>query len=283
MIELRFLGRGGQGAVLAAELLARAAFEDGKVPQSFPFFGVERRGAPVTAFTRISDGPIGVRTSITDPDLVVVLEHGLLSTPGALQGLKEGGWLLVNSSPAPGRIIVPPGVHLATVDATAIALRNHLGTPSMPIVNTAILGALARVTGVVSFPALIRAIEANVPRQQEENLSACRVGFDQVRFDLFPTFQVPARPAQADGPLPDGPMATRPSDVIRTASWRTLRPVVHVEKCTRCNFCWKFCPEPAISFDAQGFPVISLDHCKGCGICAEVCPPHTIAMVAEEA
>ena len=84
MIEIRFHGRGGQGAVLASELLAQAAFLDGKMPQSFPFFGVERRGAPVTAYARIDSKPIGLRTSIRSPDVVVVLDPGLLaSTPVA--------------------------------------------------------------------------------------------------------------------------------------------------------------------------------------------------------
>ena len=88
--------------------------------------------------------------------------------------------------------------------------------------------------------------------------------------------------AQARAPLPDGPIATVPSDVYHTSAWRTIRPVITLEKCTRCNFCWKFCPDDAIEFEAQGYPVIRADYCKGCGICAQECPPHAIAMVAEE-
>ena len=108
MIEIRFHGRGGQGAVLASEMLAQAAFLDGKVPQSFPFFGVERRGAPVTAYARIDEKLISVRTSITAPDIVVVLDPGLLKTQPVADGLKPGGLVLVNSRKPPAEIAAPP-------------------------------------------------------------------------------------------------------------------------------------------------------------------------------
>ena len=82
--------------------------------------------------------------------------------------------------------------------------------------------------------------------------------------------------------LPEAPMASVTSEVVHTASWRTFRPVIHLEKCTKCNVCWKFCPDAAIEFDAQGYPVIRVDYCKGCAICAEECKPKAIEMVKEE-
>ena len=282
MIEIRFHGRGGQGAVVASELLAQAAFLDGRMPQSFPFFGVERRGAPVTAFARIDDRPIGIRTSITAPDVVVVLDPGLLERTPVADGLKPQGLLLVNTPLAADELAAPPGVRRATVDATRIALAHGLGTPMMPIVNTAILGALARATGTVSLEALHRAVEQFVPARPEENWLAARDGFADVRTAdageaRRPAFVPPPRAAE---PFPEGPLATVSSEVIHTATWRTFTPVVHRERCTKCNFCWKFCPDDAIAFDAQGFPQIKLDYCKGCGICAVECPPKTIEMVA---
>lgn len=281
MLEIRFWGRGGQGAVLAAELLAHAAFLEGKEPQSFPFFGVERRGAPVTAFARVSDAPIGIRTSITEPDVVVVLDRGLLRTVPVTDGLKSGGWLLVNAPPGFSGLAAPVGVRVATVDATGIARTHRLGSASLPIVNTAILGALARLTGVVTQESLERAIAANVPRQKEENREACLDGFAGVTTVTQVALAAPSPPALAPLPLPEGPVASLPSDRIHTSSWRTLRPEIHLEHCTRCNFCWKFCPDTAIAFDPSGYPVLQADHCKGCGICAAVCPPKVIAMVAE--
>ena len=81
--------------------------------------------------------------------------------------------------------------------------------------------------------------------------------------------------------LPLSPLATEPSDRLRTASWRTVRPVIDLARCTRCNFCWKFCPDDAFEFDAKGYPVVRLDYCKGCGICARECSPRAIVMVPE--
>ena len=283
MIELRFHGRGGQGAVVASELLAQAVFLDGRVPQSFPFFGVERRGAPVTAYTRVDDRHIDVRTSVTEPDIVVVLDPGLLRAVPVTDGLKEGGLLLVNSHHAPAELAIEGRWRVATVDADRIALAHHLGSSTMPIVNTVMLGALARASGVVSIDALTKAIGEFVPARPEENRAAAREGFERVTVGPVGTTDAP-RPPRAPSPpttMPEAPIASIPSDVLHTSTWRTLYPVIHLEHCTRCNFCWKFCPDDAIGFDAEGFPVTRLDYCKGCGICVEECPPKAIEMVAE--
>jgi len=284
MIEIRFHGRGGQGAVVAAELLAQAAFLDGKSPQSFPFFGVERRGAPVTSFVRIDDTPVGVRTSITHPDIVVVLDPGLVRSTPVADGLKPGGLLLVNSRHPPEEIPAPSGARRAAVDAGRIAVAHGLGSVSLPIVNTTVLGALVGATHVVSLEALDRAIDQFVPARPEQNQAAAHEGYASVHavdgmatgFAARPVVHVPLPP------LPEGPYADVPSRVNHTAAWRTLTPTIHLEKCTKCNFCWKFCPDDAISFDEHGYPVILLDYCKGCGICASECPPKTIEMVPVE-
>ena len=283
VLEIRFHGRGGQGTVVASELLAHAAFLDGKSPQSFPFFGVERRGAPVTAYTRIDDRPIGVRTSITHPDVVVVLDPGLLRTTPVADGLKEGGLLLVNSPHPVEELEAPAGVRRASLDAVRIALAHGLGTTMLPIVNTAVLGALARATGAVSLEALSRAIEQFVPARPDENRLAAREGYLGVRLAGPPehVLAMPVPKPAAPTARPEGPLATVSSEVIHTAAWRTFTPVIHLERCTKCNFCWKFCPDDAIAFDPEGFPRIREEYCKGCGICAAECPPKTIEMVAE--
>jgi 2-oxoacid:acceptor oxidoreductase gamma subunit (pyruvate/2-ketoisovalerate family)/2-oxoacid:acceptor oxidoreductase delta subunit (pyruvate/2-ketoisovalerate family) len=284
MLEIRFHGRGGQGAVVASELLAHAAFFDGRMCQSFPFFGVERRGAPVTAFTRIDSRPIGVRTSITRPDVVVVLDPGLLRTTPVTDGLKEGGLLLVNTRLGLDQLHTPVRARKAVIDANTIALDHKLGSATMPIVNTAVLGAVAKATGAVSLRAVDQAIEEYVPARRPENRAAAADGYNLVKVldspatpELFAAARPPSR-----SPLPEGPMATVPSDVYHTSAWRTIRPVIALERCTKCNFCWKFCPDDAIEFEPQGYPVVRGDYCKGCGICAQECPPHAIAMVAEE-
>ena len=281
MIEIRFHGRGGQGAVLASELLAQAAFLDGKSPQSFPFFGVERRGAPVTAFARVDSRPIQVRTEIRAPDVVVVLDPGLLATTPVADGLKPGGLLLVNTTLPSEKIVARAGVRRASIDATHIALAHGLGTTMMPIVNTAVLGALARASSVVSLEALTRAIDQFVPARREANALAARDGYTNVRVvddGQVPVVATPV-PPRPPIPFPEGPVASLPSELNHTATWRTFTPKIHLERCTKCNFCWKFCPDDAIEFDEQGFPKIRMDYCKGCGICAAECPPKTIEMV----
>lgn len=158
MIEIRFHGRGGQGAVTAANILASAAFREGKYVQAFPFFGVERRGAPVTAFTRIDDKPIRIKTQIYEPDIVVVLDPSLLDTVDVTAGLKEGGTVIINTEKSKEEILEKlkkKPAKLALVDATGIALE-VLG---LPITNTAILGAVAKATGLVKLESVQDAIK----------------------------------------------------------------------------------------------------------------------------
>ncbi|MFP3927504.1 MAG: 2-oxoacid:acceptor oxidoreductase family protein [Desulfobacteraceae bacterium] len=173
MIELRFHGRGGQGTVVASKILGDAVFLDGGYPQSFPAFGVERRGAPVTAFLRVSGRPILVRTEIYEPDHLVVLDPLLMDQIHVAKGLKKGGWIIVNSGRDPGEFASRlPGYFLATVPAGRIALSRGLGTRQAPIANTAILGAVNAVLMLVSQVSLMRAISENVSVLGEENARA---------------------------------------------------------------------------------------------------------------
>lgn len=180
MIEIRFHGRGGQGAVVASRVLAAAAFENGGHVQSFPAFGLERRGAPLLAFTRIDDTPILIRTQIYEPDHVIVLDASLLRITDVTQGLKPGGIVLVNSDKTADALPISKDFRVAVVNASEIALRHGLGSRIAPIVNTAILGAFARCTGIVSIEHLITAVEKNVHIKTEKNIQACRDAFESV-------------------------------------------------------------------------------------------------------
>jgi len=183
MLEIRFHGRGGQGAVIASEILATAAFYEGKYVSSFPYFGVERRGAPVTAFTRIDNKPIRVKTQIYNPDHVVVLDHSLLKLVNVTKGLKDGGLVLVNTIKDPKELNINAKV-LATVNASEIALNHSLGSHSAPIVNTAILGAYAKVSGTVKLESLKKAIEENVSGMVDENIASADDAFKNVKVIL---------------------------------------------------------------------------------------------------
>lgn len=182
MIEIRFHGRGGQGAVVASKLLASALFMEGKFVQSFPAFGVERRGAPVMAFLRIDNHPILLRTNIYNPDHIVVLDPTLIEVVDVTSGLKRHGWVILNSDRHPGEFKEFSALRVATVDASKIAAENHLGPRTQPIVNTAILGALSKATRLVGIEAVVRSIEDSAPAKKEANARAAREAYEKVIF-----------------------------------------------------------------------------------------------------
>lgn len=181
MIEIRFHGRGGQGVVVASEVLADAAFQEGKRVQSFPAFGVERRGAPVMAFTRIDEKPIRIRSQIYEPDHIIILDPTLLEVLDVKAGLKTGGWVLLNSADDPTAFGLHDRFRVGTVDANHIAFKYRLGPRNAPIVNTAILGAFARLTGIVGLEALSAAVRAAVPVRPDENVAAVQEAYENTR------------------------------------------------------------------------------------------------------
>lgn len=182
MRELRFHGRGGQGAVIASKVLAVALFREGHWVQSFPVFGVERRGAPVAAFLRVAREAIRLRCEVKNPDDVIVLDPTLMSAIDVTAGLKPGGSLLINSEAAPDAYAtLVARFRVSTVDATAIAVRHGLGSRTQPIVNTAILGAFAAASQLVSVGAVCDAIADEVPFRTDANIAAAREAAELVR------------------------------------------------------------------------------------------------------
>lgn len=168
MIEIKFWGRGGQGAVTAAELLAVAVSMGGKSSQAFPFFGVERRGAPVKSFCLVDDKPIRIHQIVYEPDHVVILDASLIGRPDILEGFKKKGTVIVNTSKPKSQIKLK-AKNLFVVDATGIALKN-LGRP---IVNTAMLGAFIKATGIVPLESVKEAIKERFPAPlAEKNIKA---------------------------------------------------------------------------------------------------------------
>ena len=180
MIEIRTHGRGGQGAVIASKILASTFFIEGKFVQAFPMFGVERRGAPVAAFTRVDDKPVQLRMNIYEPHHVIVLDPTLLLTAKVTDGLLTGGWLVLNTPQQADDIDGYEIFRVAAVDASKIAVRHRLGNPANPIVNTAIVGAFARVSGLVELESVVQAIKDEVPIKPETNAAAARDAYEQV-------------------------------------------------------------------------------------------------------
>ncbi len=178
MIEIRLHGRGGQGAVTSAELLAQAAIAHGKYGQAFPSFGPERRGAPVAAFVRISDEPIRTREKIYQPDVVVVLDASVLEFVNVAEGLKSDGTLIINAPVCEETCRADYGFRgrLAFIDADKIAAE-VLG---VPITNTTMLGAVLKATGVLKPDDMAEAINQRFgPKLGPKNFKALETAFGE--------------------------------------------------------------------------------------------------------
>lgn len=184
MLEFRWHGRGGQGAWTASELLARTAISEGKYIQSFPEFGPERMGAPVTAFTRISPEPIRLHCAVYDPDVVVVLDNTLLKTVPVTAGINtENDVIIINSVEEPAKVRQDLKLtigHLWTVPATEIALK-ILGAP---ITNTAMLGAVAKATDVVTLEGLEKTVKGRFKVDlAEKNFAVIKEAFKEAKVE----------------------------------------------------------------------------------------------------
>jgi len=178
--EIRIHGRGGQGSVTAAELLAHAAFIEGKWVQAFPYFGAERRGAPVKAFARISDEPILVHSQIYNPDYVIVLDHAIYKFVDVTEGLKKDGIIIINTIKKPEDMEFK-GLRIATVDATGITIELNLLVAGLPVVNTAIVGAFAKATDAVKLESVLKAIKDTwTGGAGEKNARAAELAYERL-------------------------------------------------------------------------------------------------------
>jgi len=178
LIEIRWHGRGGQGAVTSAELMAQAAISEDHHAHAFPSFGPERRGAPVLSFVRIStQSPIKVRAEIIEPDVVVVLDPGLLPIANVTSGLKDDGIVIVNTRKHADQLREEFGIKqtLVTVNATKIA-REILG---VPITNTTMVGAVVKATGAVKVESLEEPIKHRFGRLADRNFQAMKRAYDE--------------------------------------------------------------------------------------------------------
>jgi 2-oxoisovalerate ferredoxin oxidoreductase gamma subunit len=177
MIEVKFRGRGGQGAVIASEMLGKSFFLEGKYPQAFSLFGGERRGAPVFGFLRVDDAPILLKCQIKRPDQVVVFDLSLAEEQEILSELKPCGIVLINTDRQIEQFNKWRAFELGLIDAGAVARSAGLGHTF----NTAILGAYVRLTGLVKMDTLISVVRAMAPSKIEANVQAAQQAYDEVK------------------------------------------------------------------------------------------------------
>ena len=294
MIRIRFHGRGGHGVKTASRIVGTAAFLSGFEVQDSPIYGAERRGAPVTAFTRISDERILERGVIERPDLIVVGDETLLEDPAAntLSGHSTAAAIFVNAER--GAAIAQGVLDPAKVESFDLArlTLDRLGKASA--LSTGLAAVAAKLVGVCSVAKLEEAIREElaslgVPGDTiEKNVELAKTAYESV-----PTVELirpegsgssePVHRVGYEGPARGSPSILAPGNarLRNTGSWRVDRPEIDRDQCTRCALCLTCCPEGAITLDDEGYPVIDYDHCKGCMICLERCPLRAVAEVKE--
>lgn len=299
MYRIRFHGRGGQGIKTSSRILGTAFFMEGFEVQDAPRYGAERRGAPIFAYVRASRSPIHERGIIHGPDLVIVADDTLVTTPaaGVLQGVTENTVLLISSAKPsqvwqerlnfPGLVITLP---------TAAEVEDLLELKFMGAAST---GAAARLVGVVSRDSLAQAVHDELARLGEaviaKDLEAALGAYDlmaehagcvtegkvspAVGYEKPPWIDLPFDDAGVSAPAIFTPAT---SEQVPTGLWRTVRPVIDYERCKRCAWiCSTLCPDSTIRVNAEGFPEIDYEHCKGCLICMASCPSHAIRAIPE--
>ena len=180
MLEVKFRGRGGQGAVIASEMLGKSFFLEGKYPQAFPFFGGERRGAPVFGFLRVDEKPILLKCQIKNPNHEVIFDVSLADVREVLQEIKAGGAILINTSYGIEQFPQWRAFNIGLINAGAIAREAGLGDNF----NTAVLGAYVRMTGLVKLETMVSVVGKMVPSKAEANMKAVQRAYQETQ--LYP-------------------------------------------------------------------------------------------------
>jgi len=293
MLRIRFHGRGGLGAKVASRVLGTAAFLEGYYAQDFPLYGAERRGAPITSFTRISKEPILERGVITEPDVIIIMDETLLDDYMAhpLSGLKGGGVVFVNtthtSTETKNKYKITE--HVITFDITKVSLEMF----GKPILSTLSGGVAAKITGI-NGEFLKKAVEketSEITADKElilKNVEAASYCFDAIQSVDINTsgvvhkrtelITIPYEPAIISSPAIN---ASANTPLRKTGNWRVFKPVWDYDICTQCMTCVVRCPDGCIKVNESGFPYTDYDNCKGCTICAEECPVKAIEKVRE--
>lgn len=286
MLRVRFHGRGGHGIKTASRILGTAAFQKGLQAQDAPLYGAERRGAAITASTRIDTEAILERGIIANPDLLIVGDESLLADPeaGVLRGQDGARGAFINSLRSPGDIAARYQVRcpVTCLDLTSWAAE-RLGRASA---LSALLGAAAcAVCGITDLPGTLQAVRTELESLHVQ-ADAIQKNIDLARCVFAELAPFPARVVEpsVDGEriyvpryegLPRGVpviLAAGNTEHRHTGSWRIFRPVIDLSACTRCSLCIWRCPDGAIGANNKGYPVIDYDTCKGCMICCQECP-----------
>jgi pyruvate ferredoxin oxidoreductase gamma subunit len=296
MIRIRMHGRGGQGIKTASQILGSAAFNSGFQAQDFPLYSAERRGAPIVAFTRISEDAILERGPIVVPDLLLIGDETLLESPQAapLCGSDESTVVFINSAKKPEELqklfsLAKPPLQWNLTELCIQYLNHGM------LLSTAVAATGARLIGTISLQDLLKAVASElsaqgIPKEAlEKNYELVQKIFSDLSSTTLPTRQ-PAD-LQANSLIVMGQkgiedaspliFATGNMALRKTGDWRIQRPEIDYSHCNKCLICYARCPDGAIRVNEDDRPEIDYDHCKGCMICAQECPGHFINTVRE--
>jgi len=299
MYRIRFHGRGGQGMKTASRILGRAFFLEGFEVQDAPRYGAEQRGAPVFAYVRASRRPIHERGVIQRPDLVIIADETLVPVPaaGVLLGVRPRTVLLINSSESLVSFRGRLNLESPVVSLPQPADEEARAAPAL--IGAACTGAAARLVGVIGLETVERAIREElaslgpglIDKNLEKAIAAFRLAADHAGsvteggeasasgYAPPDWIDLPFESARISAPVIHAGLT---STEVKTGLWRTLRPVIHYDRCHRCwPLCSTYCPESAVRVTTEGYPEIDYDHCKGCMICVVQCPTHAIEAVPE--
>jgi pyruvate ferredoxin oxidoreductase gamma subunit len=290
MIKVRFHGRGGQGMKTSSRILGTAAFLSGLYAQDFPIYGAERRGAPVVAFTVISEEPILERGYIFDPDILLISDETLLldKQTDPTKGVSKESIVFINSSKNREYFEERIGKKVIVEDLTQIALE----TLGRPILSTLIAGVATKLVGIKQ-----KYLEEAVKEELEQigiseeiirkNVLAATVGYNkvqEVKIEKIRSLEPEVKVVEIEY---DNPEISTPvisfvanSYLKKTGTWRVFKPVINYQKCKSCRLCYVYCPESTIKWE-NNFPVVDYENCKGCLICAQECPLKAIETTRE--
>ncbi len=300
MFRIRFHGRGGQGMKTSSRILGSAFFMTGYEVQDAPRYGAERRGAPIFAYVRAASCAINERGIINHPDLVVVADDTLVGMPaaGVTHGVDENTLLLINSH----ETAQTWGQRLNTrARILILAAQEEIeDRAELPYVGSRCAAAAAALTRVIPRELLIAALNEELAHLPDEVIKKNR----EIALGVFDDMATQAdlvnqsgqasasdyvKPEWIDLPFESAKIsslaihAAATSVMVRTGLWRTMRPVINYEKCSRCSWiCSTYCPDGTINVRADGYPEIDYEHCKGCLVCVAQCPPHAIESIAEQ-
>ncbi len=285
--------------MMAAQSLADAAVRAGFYAHAFPYFGAERRGAPVQAYARIDTEKVRTKSQVHEPDLLVIMDESLSDLNNIAAGLKPGGKVVMNTTHRPEEVDLGAGVdaECGTVDATAVALE----VLKMPVVNTAMLGALSKVWDEVPLDTVVEAIEDRFgeklgSRAGVLNGEAARMAYEATVIGRTVGSKVYGQQKEWLPPWYDIPIGTALRHEVHegleigpgsswqnlTGMWKWSTPMYTKEKCIKCLRCWWSCPDGAIIRLDDDFMHWDMSYCKGCGVCADMCPVNAIEMVRGE-